>query len=142
MESIISSIVFMALALLVHLFAPSNASAQMKPPIICCLNSLSPPDAPTGIKIPGTCMPSESHGFTADSMYPTCSINPTMLSSSNVFESNGSVQYSSSPAIPVAGRKDAYGFFVNDRMIFLDWSLVQSCDALMNKFELSAETLC
>jgi hypothetical protein len=122
MKSIISSIVFMALASLVYLFAPSNASAQSLPPIPCCYRPLSLPHPHADFGNPGTFILSESHGFTADSMYPTYSINPKMLSSSNVFESNGTVQYSSSPVIPITDSKDSYGFLVKDRKIFLDWS--------------------
>jgi hypothetical protein len=117
MKSICSSIVFVALVSLLCLLIPGNASAQIKPPLPCCLNSPSVPDSLTGFGSPSDFILGESHRLSTDSMSPTYSINPKTSFSSNVFKSNGTVRYSSSSDMPIMDRKDAYRLVANDRKI-------------------------
>lgn len=118
MKIISSSIVCVALVYLMCLLPASNASTQLKLPPPCCYNTDSTPDLLVDGETSGAFMLNESHGYIRESMSPTNSINSKMLPTLNVLASSGIAQFSNSTAMPNVDRKDAHGFFVNDRKIY------------------------
>ena len=113
MKNLSITIVIVAVVSLLYLFAPCNASAQIKPPDTCCWNS---PSADT--VIPGSLMPAANLRFASDSMSPTYPTNPNTSSSGNILESKWVAQFSSAAEMPVVDRTDRYTILLNDKETF------------------------
>jgi hypothetical protein len=110
-----SLIVFLAVVSFAYLFAPGNASAQIKPPWPCCLNS---PSTPADGGVQGAFMQNGNFVLTADSLSRAYSTNPNRPSPGNIMESDGKMQNSSAPKMPSADREYTLGLLANDREIY------------------------